>query len=101
MTIGIPSQEMCNRAKKRNKFFDKNQKLIKSPVSRLGDVHKRSFPISKALYCENDPEFVNFVERCLEIDPALRMTPEEALKHAYLRSVSDNKKILKANDDLF
>ncbi|XP_066594622.1 dual specificity tyrosine-phosphorylation-regulated kinase 2-like [Prorops nasuta] len=32
-----------------------------------------------------DPLFLDFIRRCLEWDPDLRMTPGQALKHAWLR----------------
>jgi dual specificity tyrosine-phosphorylation-regulated kinase 2/3/4 len=35
--------------------------------------------------CE-DRTFINFLCRCLELDPEVRMTPPEALRHAWLHS---------------
>ena len=33
----------------------------------------------------DDPLFLDFIRRCLEWDPAARMTPNAALRHAWLR----------------
>ena len=33
----------------------------------------------------DDPLFLDFIRRCLEWDPATRMTPNAALRHAWLR----------------
>ena len=33
----------------------------------------------------DDPLFTDFLKRCLEWDPALRLTPAQALRHAWLR----------------
>ena len=33
----------------------------------------------------NDPLFLDFIKRCLEWDPAQRITPNMALKHSWLR----------------
>lgn len=49
----------------------------------------RGLPGSKdwtaALKGCDDPLFIDFLKRCLEWDPAVRMTPPQALKHAWLR----------------
>lgn len=33
----------------------------------------------------DDPLFLDFMRRCMEWDPASRMTPSQALRHAWLR----------------
>lgn len=33
---------------------------------------------------EEDPDFTDFVCRCLEVDPRKRMTPDDALKHIWV-----------------
>lgn len=40
---------------------------------------------SSALKGCDDPLFIDFLKRCLEWDPLLRMTPAQALKHSWLR----------------
>lgn len=61
MMVGIPSQEMVSKAKKRSKFFDKYGKLIRSKSSRLGSMNKKSYPLREAL---NTKDFllINFIE---------------------------------------
>lgn len=41
--------------------------------------------LSKALKGCDDPLFLDFLQRCLEWDPSIRMTPPQALRHAWLR----------------
>ena len=41
--------------------------------------------LQTALKGEGDPLFLDFIRRCLEWDPATRMNPSSALKHAWLR----------------
>ena len=36
------------------------------------------------MICTNDEKFLDFLMRCLEWDPQDRMTPEKALKHAWI-----------------
>ena len=33
---------------------------------------------------DEDPDFLDFVEKCLEIDPEKRITPDEALRHVWI-----------------
>ena len=33
---------------------------------------------------DEDPDFTDFVVRCLEMDPKKRMTPDQALKHVWI-----------------
>ncbi len=92
MIVDLPNKEMIDKAKKKSKFFDKDYNLIRSKQSRLQNAQKKSFPIKQQL-STIDTELIDFIEvfcivncfqRCLEITPALRMTPEEALKHPWL-----------------
>ncbi len=53
MCIGLPSNDMIERAKKKNKFFDKEGKLIRSKDSRLNNSKKKSYPLRRAI--EHDP----------------------------------------------
>lgn len=61
MMIGLPTHEMIDKAKKKNKFFDKNEKIIRSKNSRLGNTSKKSFPIKDVIDFK-DKDFIDFVE---------------------------------------
>ena len=41
--------------------------------------------LKRALKGCDDPLFLDFIQRCLEWDPETRMTPSQALRHAWLR----------------
>lgn len=63
MIIGLPTQQMIEKAKKRSKFFDKNMKLIRSKNSRLQKVlKKKSFPLKDAVQTDGDNDFLDFLE---------------------------------------
>ncbi|KAF2358844.1 Protein kinase domain [Trinorchestia longiramus] len=61
--------------------------LLHGSHSRRGKP--RGPPGSKSLHTAlkgcNDPLFLDFIRRCLEWDPAVRITPNMALKHSWLR----------------
>jgi len=61
--IGMPPEDMINKANKRNYFFDGNRRLIRSKRSRVPKgSRERSDTIRNALYCEDDDDFIDFVE---------------------------------------
>ena len=54
---------MINKGSKRRYFFDSSRRLIRSKRSRVPKGSKeRSETIRKALYCEEDEDFIDFVE---------------------------------------
>lgn len=62
MMIGLPPKNMIEKAKKKNKFYDRDGKVIRSKNSRVVNLQKKSYPLKQAIYCDGDPEFIDFVE---------------------------------------
>lgn len=44
-------------------------------------------PLYQAVKC-HDIVFVDFIDRCLQWDPAKRLTPKDALQHEFITNVS-------------
>lgn len=48
----------------------------------------KSYPLRKVI--DHDPvqdnDFMDFLERCLELDPDRRITPDEAMHHPWLKN---------------
>lgn len=80
--LGLPSIEVLARAKRAEEFFSGGRPL------KTTDRKGRSHPVgSRALRdaCRTtNPDFLDFVARCLTWDPAERMTPMEALEHPWI-----------------
>ena len=99
--IGMPSQSLLDVCKRSRHFinsrgFPRYCSLTASPSGRYqlsggrsGRGKYRGPPASrdlaKALRGCEDSLFVDFLSRCFEWDPAKRMTPPQALNHAWLR----------------
>jgi dual specificity tyrosine-phosphorylation-regulated kinase 2/3/4 len=64
MMIGLPTKDMIEKCKKRNKFFDKDNKLIRSKMSRLHSSGKKSYPLRKAIEHDTtaEGEYMDFLE---------------------------------------
>lgn len=48
-------------------------------------VETLSYPLKDNIAADNDAEFIDFIQSCLEIDPQKRWTPEDALKHPWIK----------------
>ncbi|XP_039951171.1 dual specificity tyrosine-phosphorylation-regulated kinase 2 [Bactrocera tryoni] len=82
--LGLPPKELIANATRRRLFFDSRG----APRCTTNSKGRKRLPggksISQMLYCQ-DRNFINFLQRCLEWDPAERMTPEEAAHHEFLQ----------------
>ncbi|KAM4770923.1 dual specificity tyrosine-phosphorylation-regulated kinase 2-like [Rhinophrynus dorsalis] len=93
--LGMPPRELLNTSKRGAHFVsatgyplyctDKWRKGGFSPSGIFrGSPGSRKLP--SALKGRGDLKFLNFLRRCLQWDPATRMTPSEALNHPWLKN---------------
>lgn len=79
----LPPASVLEAATRRRLFFDSKN----NPRNLVNSKNKRrrvgSRPLSVILNCD-ESDFIDFLERCLEWDPRLRMTPDEAIRHPWL-----------------
>lgn len=98
---GMPPQKLLDQSKRARNFISSKghpryctvttlpdgSTVLQGGRSRRGKT--RGPPASKdmvtALKGTDDPLFLDFMRRCLEWDPASRMTPSSALRHQWLR----------------
>lgn len=61
--------------------------MLSGGLSRRGKPRgpPGSKDLKRALKGCDDPLFLDFIKRCLEWDPETRITPVQALRHAWLR----------------
>lgn len=69
------------------KWFSTGTVVLSGGLSRRGKPRgpPGSKDLKRALKGCDDPLFLDFIQRCLEWDPDIRMTPGQALRHAWLR----------------
>lgn len=80
--LGLPSIEVLARAKRAEEFFSGGRPL--KTTDRKGRTHPVGSRALRDACRTTNPEFLDFVSRCLTWDPADRMTPLEALEHPWL-----------------
>jgi dual specificity tyrosine-phosphorylation-regulated kinase 2/3/4 len=79
--LGIPPTDLLQMSQRKAKFFNEQN----MPMHHSNKDGKTRKPGTKCLEdildANEDPAFINFLEQCLQWDPAKRMTPEEGIKH--------------------
>ncbi|KAM6954636.1 dual specificity tyrosine-phosphorylation-regulated kinase 2 isoform 2-T2 [Aplochiton taeniatus] len=99
--LGAPPQKLLDASKRAKNFVSSKgypryctlSTLADGSVALSGGRSRRgklrgppgSKEWSVALKGCDDPLFLDFMKQCLEWDPALRMTPSQALRHSWLR----------------
>ncbi|XP_054433932.1 dual specificity tyrosine-phosphorylation-regulated kinase 4 [Pteronotus mesoamericanus] len=81
--LGLPPTHFIQTASRRQTFFDSKG----SPKNITNNRGKKRYPDSKDLTMvlkTYDSSFLDFLRRCLVWEPSLRMTPDQALKHAWI-----------------
>ncbi|KAJ8321892.1 hypothetical protein KUTeg_000363 [Tegillarca granosa] len=73
--LGLPPPNVLDQATRRRLFFGND----KGKKRRVG-----SKDLQQAVKT-SDANFLDFIRRCLEWDPTLRLTPEEALQHDWIK----------------
>ncbi|XP_062471511.1 dual specificity tyrosine-phosphorylation-regulated kinase 4 isoform X2 [Pezoporus occidentalis] len=82
--LGLPPADFIQAASRKRTFFDSKG----FPKSITNSKGKKRCPDSKDLSTvlkTNDAGFLDFLQGCLRWEPALRMTPDEAMKHAWIQ----------------
>jgi serine/threonine protein kinase len=82
--LGIPLPEMIDQSRKKEQYFDTDYSpfLIEHP--ELGIL---SIPESRSIEKTvpvSDPDFINFILRCLDLNPKTRFSAREAMKHPFI-----------------
>ena len=88
--LGLPPKDLIATATRRRLFFDSRgapRCIVNSKGRKRAPGSKN---LSQVLIC-HDRYFINFLQRCLEWDPAERMTPDEAAHHEFLQPSSSSR----------
>jgi dual specificity tyrosine-phosphorylation-regulated kinase 2/3/4 len=84
--LGNPPQHMVESCNRKDKLFDEKNQLIvnKSPKGLERSISSKTF--EKLINARNkDKKFVSFLQKCLNWDPKLRLTPTNALNHPFIK----------------
>ncbi|XP_044852935.1 dual specificity tyrosine-phosphorylation-regulated kinase 4 isoform X1 [Mauremys mutica] len=82
--LGLPPADFIQTASRRRTFFDSRGFPRTITNSRGKKRHPDSKDLSTVLKT-HDAAFLDFLRGCLMWEPALRMTPDEAMQHAWIQ----------------
>jgi dual specificity tyrosine-phosphorylation-regulated kinase 2/3/4 len=89
--LGPPPPALLRGASRIKVFFDPVTGCPLPPrANSRGRIHRPgTLTLESAMAGRAEPAFIDFLRRCLQWDPAGRMTPDRALQHPWLRSALD------------
>ena len=79
--VGRVPERVLLTSKRKEKFFAGRDEL----KDKNGDLVKPASRTLHGLIRNVDKKFVEFLERCLEIDPEKRIDAEDALNHPWIK----------------
>ncbi|KAG7257554.1 hypothetical protein CRUP_032225 [Coryphaenoides rupestris] len=88
--MGVPPGDFIQTASRRRLFFDSKG----NPRNHTNSKGKKRKPSSRDLSTvlkTNDLLFLDFIKRCLDWDPATRMTPDEGVQHPWIMEGNFNR----------
>ncbi|ORX61485.1 kinase-like protein [Hesseltinella vesiculosa] len=85
--MGVPDRYLIDQSSRKKLFFDSHARP--RPVVNSKGKRRRpgAKPLEQVLH-SNDEQFLDFVQGCLQWDPANRMTPKDALEHEWIQQRS-------------
>ncbi len=81
---GVQPIDVLEQSTRGDLFFDEDLKPIPVKTSQNEDLEPNTKSIAQFLETD-DILFLKFVDQCLHWDPELRLTPDEALNHPWLK----------------
>ena len=92
--VGQVPENVLQSAKRKEKFFRGRAEL----TDKNGDLVKPASRTLHGLIRNADLKFVEFLERCLEIDPEKRIDAEDALNHPWIKGNKTKKSMFREDN---
>ena len=82
----MPPDSMIDKSRKKDHYFDTDYSPFLIEDDELGILRiPNTRTLKEAVPCD-DEEFIDFIQKCLEIDPETRFSASEAMEHPWIRS---------------
>jgi len=91
---GVPPRSVLARATRRRVFYDDDYQPIIVPNSK-GKIRTPNSKNLTTLINSQDPDFVDFIDKCIEWKSDVRMTPEAAFSHPFISKAVNELKCLR------
>ena len=82
----MPPESMIDKSRKKGHYFDTDYSPFLIEDEELGILRiPNSRTLKEAVPCE-DTQFLDFIMKCLEIDPVRRFSASEAMEHPWIKA---------------
>jgi len=82
----MPPESMIDKSRKKDYYFDTDYSPFLIEDEQLGILRIPSSRTLKEAIPSEEKEFLDFVGKCLEIDPETRFSASEAIEHPWVKS---------------
>lgn len=90
--LGYPKKSLLEKSPKYEKFFIEGR--LKDDFLQNGTkIIPASLKLPELLNCPND-DFLDFLSKCLELDPESRLTPSSGLSHKWITFSNPKKRLI-------
>lgn len=88
---GIPNEDLIDKSRKKDYYFDTDYSpfLIEEPEHGILRIPESRL-IEHAVPSD-DTDFLDFIMKCLELNPKDRFTAQEALQHPFITKFNKSK----------
>ncbi|KAJ8381776.1 hypothetical protein SKAU_G00025540 [Synaphobranchus kaupii] len=86
--LGLPPNDFVQTASRKRGCFSGNPRNITNSKGRKRRPNSKDMA---SVLKTSDPQFLDFLKRCLMWDPAKRMTPDEAMQHEWIQDLRFHK----------
>jgi dual specificity tyrosine-phosphorylation-regulated kinase 2/3/4 len=82
---GIPPPQVIDKSRKKEHYFDNDYSPYLIEDEELGILRiPESRKVEDAIMT-NDKKFIDFIKKCIELDPEIRMKAKEAINHPWIQ----------------
>lgn len=83
---GMPPESMIDKSRKKEYYFDSDYSPFLIEDEQLGILRIPNSRTIKDAVPSEDELFLDFVIKCLEIDPERRFSASEAMEHPWIKA---------------
>jgi len=82
----MPPESMIDKSRKKDYYFDTDYSPFLIEDEKLGILRIPSSRTLREAIPSEETEFLDFVKKCLDIDPETRFTASEAIEHPWVKT---------------
>ena len=81
---GLPPSHIIDLSRKKDHYFDTDYSPFLIEDDELGILRIPESKTLEKMVPSQDSKFIDFIRRCIDLDPETRMSASEALEHDWI-----------------